>query len=294
MEDVSNLITHKLNTLVNAEDWHSLQCKRKAITSLLPYAVWQERDGRPEMLNMFLLAARASRERQLTWNRIDKTALMLLSEATPRAVVLASPHIPWGCFKFASRRDLVEKWATAASALPYTEEVGQSVADVLLQIASIYMLEPSIPVDIRSWLTKQPPLPPICMGRYVGTRSCVVRAIRELKDIEILKSYFLLVWSEWDDLRDSYGFNKMCGSIRKDFRGIGMGDHRAELIQRLDHVLEQLDRGLENLKRHNPKLGRYDLWQAKRRYRKLKELLLEAERRKSSPMIALFRTLTQE
>ena len=36
--------------MIEAEDYHSLQSEHKAITALLPYAVWQERDGKPEML----------------------------------------------------------------------------------------------------------------------------------------------------------------------------------------------------------------------------------------------------
>jgi len=71
-----------------------------------------------------------------------------------------------------------------------------------------------------------------------------------------------------------------------------MGHHRAELIQRLDHVLGQLDRGSEYLKQQNPDLGRYDLWKAKRRYRKLKDILLEVERRMSSSITTPFHVLT--
>jgi len=149
------------------------------------------------MFDTFLRAARASRNRQLTWNCIKQAAIPLISEATPRAIVLISPHIPWD--RLMDRGDLVERWATAASAVPYTEEVGQSVADMLLQIASVDELVPSIPVDVWSWLTKRPPLPPICLGRYVGTHSRVIKVVRALKDTEVLTSYFLLIWSEWNE-----------------------------------------------------------------------------------------------
>ena len=37
----------------------------------------------------------------------------------------------------------------------------------------------------------------------------------------------------------------MCSSMREDFSGIGMGFYRVDLVQRLDHVLEELDRELE-------------------------------------------------
>jgi len=284
VEQVSNLITHKLKKLAEAEDDHSLQSKRKAITTLLPYAVWQERDGRPEMLDAFLHPARASREKQLTWNRTEQATATLLSEGTPRAIVLVLPHVLWD--QLADGGDLVKRWATAASVISYTNEVGQSVADMLLQIASVDMLVPSIPVDIWSWLTKRPPLPLNCLGRYVGTHSNVVKAVRALKDVEVLTSYFLLVWSEWDDLRDHRGFGQMCASLREDLSGVGMGDYRMELIQLLDHILKQLDRGVGHLKQHNPELGKYDLWKMKRRYKQLRELLLEAEKRTSFSVTA--------
>ena len=161
------------------------------------------------------------------------------------------------------------------------------MVDVLLQIALVDGLVSSIPIGVWSWLTKRPPLLPTCLGRYVGTRSHVVKAVRALEDVEVLKSYFLLVWSEWDDLRDHRGFDRMCASIREDLSGAGMGNHRTELIQRLDHVLGELDRGLGHLKQHNPDLGKYDLWKMKRRYKKLRELLLEAEKRTSFQMTAL-------
>jgi len=283
-------VTRRLKTLAEAEDFHLLRSRFKAIVALLPYAVRHERDGKDEMLDAFLRAARASRKSQFTWIYLKQIATKLLSEASPRAVVLASPHIPWGVM--ADRGDLVQQWATATSAVLYTEEVGQSVVNVLLRIASVDRLVPSIPVDVWSWLSKQPPLPPICLGRDVATRGCVVKAVRALKDVEILKSYLLLVWSEWDELQDSSGFNKMCALIREDFSGIGVGRQRAELIQRLDHVLGQLDQGSEHLKQQNLQFDRYYLWKAKRRYRKLKEILMEVERRTSSLMTMLFCILT--
>jgi len=222
-----------------------------------------------------------------TWQRIDQTALTFHPKATPRAVILTSPYIPWD--QLASRWDLVAKWATVVSVVPYTEEVGQSVVDVLLQIASVRELVQSIPVDVWLWLTKRPPLPPICMGRYVGTRSRVVRAVRAIKDPEVHKSYLLVVWSEWCDLRGRSALNQMCALIREDFSGSGieMEHHRAELLQELARVLGQLDRGFPS--QSSWWLGRYDLWKAKRRYMKLKE---EVERRAFFPMTVFFRVLT--
>jgi hypothetical protein len=240
------------------------------------------------MLDAFLRAARASREKKFTWHRVGQYSSRLLHEASPRAAVLVFPFIRWDWL--ADRGDLVQRWAAAVSAVPYTEEVGYSVVDVLLQIASQTALLPHIPVDVWSWLTKRPPLPPICLGRYVGTCTSVVKAVRALNDIEVLKSYFLHVWSEWNRfLSDSLykmwnrsssdSFYEMWISIQEDFGGVEMGHHRADLVERLDYVLGQLDRGLEYLKQHNPEFDGGDLWRMKYRYQRLRQTLLEADAR---------------
>jgi len=178
------------------EDWRSIGFKRKAITALLPYAVERERDGQPEMLGAFLQAARASKNWDFTWNTIRRYASRIPRETSPRAIVLVLPHIRWSWLT--DREDLIQRWAVAASAVPCTEEVAQCVVNTLLQIASQRELLSHIPTDTWSWLTKRPSLPPICRGRDVGTRAHVVRAVRALKDIEVLKSYFLLIWSAWN------------------------------------------------------------------------------------------------
>jgi hypothetical protein len=432
--------------VVEGGDHNPLQSKRKAITTLLPYAIWQERDGRPELLDTFLRAVRASEEWAFTWHHIGEYGSALLHEATPHATVSLLPYISWDWLT--NRENLIQRWAAAASAVPYTNEAAQNVVNTLLQIASKEELLPHIPVNVWLWLTKRPPLPPICSGRYLGTRAHVVKAVRALKDIEILKSYFLLVWSEWNipgrppphvpdrivpnrmlansssagptsirrspyfpdnmpiiplsrtpsstpivlpphtlsstsgsrssaspDRTSSYhqfqrsagssptpypqqhvgpppvlhapirppsyvpdrtasmhsstsfhsalirpssissdsswvlsgmssalgsplgrhipsipshrmpsipdisylsgSFDDMEISIQEDFGGIGMGHHRADLLQRLDHVLRQLDRGLEYLKQHNPAFNEDYLQRMKDRYQSLSETLLE-------------------
>ena len=255
--------------MTEAEDYHPLQSKRRAITALLPYAVWRERDGQSEMLDMILCAAKASRMWRFMWYYVNQFVSTLLSEASPRAIMLTSPHIHWGYLT--DREDLVQWWAETVSAVPYTEEVAQGVVDTLLQIASEDRLVRYIPADVWSWLTKRPSLPSICLGRRLGTYARVVKVVRGLRDIEVLKSYLLLVWSEWNT---PYGFDEMCTSILEDLSGIGMEHHRADLIQRLDHVLGQLDCGLEHLKQHNPWLDEDDLQERKDNYRKLIETLL--------------------
>ena len=281
MEQVSSLIAQNIKTAAETEDYYLLWPKRKAITALLPYAVWRERDGEPEMLNAILHAARAAKRSEFMWYRVNEIASMLFSKASPRAIVLTSPHIHW--HQLTDTGGLVQQLAVAASAVPYTEEIGQNVVDALLQIACNMLLSPHIPMTLWLWLTKQPSLPPVCNGRVIGSWFHVVDTVRALKDVEILKSYFLLVWSEWNEPE---GISGMHDSIKEDLSGTEMGSHRAELIQRLDYVMEQLDRGSEYLDRHNPMSPSPKA--TKRRYTKLKETLLEVERCMSSQIIAPF------
>ena len=257
--------------MTEAEDQDPLRLKREAITTLLPYAVWQERDGRPEMINTIIHAARASRMSEFMWYRVTEFVSTLFSEASLGAAILVSPHIPWD--RLTDRPDLAQWWATMAYIAPRTEEVTQDVVDTLLQIASYPELSQHITPNAWSWLTLRPSLPPICRGRYRGTKHRVVEAVRALKDIEVLKSYFLLVWSEWDCLYGD-GLDEMCTSILEDFDGIGMGRHRADLIQRVDHVLGQLDRGLEYLTQQVPNFGEGDVRSRNYQYRGLRETLL--------------------
>jgi hypothetical protein len=269
------------------------------------------------MLDAFLHAARTSKEREFAWHRVGQYASGLFHEASPRTLVLVLPHLHWDWLT--DGEDLIWRWAVAVHAIPYTEEVAQSVVDTLLQIASKEELLPCIPIGVWSWLTKCPSLPPICLGRYVGTCVHVVKAVQALEDIEILKSYFLLVWSEWnlpscplpDDtinrprriyrlarrrpphIRYAFdGFSDMQISIREDFGGIGMGHHRADLLRHLDHVLGQLDRGLEYLKQHNPQFDEDRLHGMKDQYQNLRELLLETIGSTSSPTTTPLRIST--
>jgi len=121
-----------------------------------------------------------------------------------------------------------------------------------------------------------------------------MQTVRILKDIEILKSYLVLVWSEWDSLGS--GFFMMCDSIREDFGGVELYLHRADLTQRLDHVLGQLDRGLEYLQQHEPELDEDEVQRRKGQYGELRAILLEVDRsaftRTSSGLIVRISPLT--
>ena len=122
---------------------HPLVSKYKAISTLIPYAVLQERDGRPEMLDTFLHVARASQEKGYKWLYVKYIITTLIFKASPRAVVLALPHFQWNRVPVGEWNDLVAVWARSTSVVPYTEEVCQSVVDMLLQFGSEETSNPS-------------------------------------------------------------------------------------------------------------------------------------------------------
>ena len=111
--------------MTETEDHRSLRSKRKAITAFLPYAVRQERDGHPEMLDTIFHAVRASKMVLFMWRYAETGG------------------------------DLVQWWAATTLAVPHTEDVAQSVVDTLLQIARRDELVWYIPTDLWSWLTKR-------------------------------------------------------------------------------------------------------------------------------------------
>jgi len=276
MEEVSNLITRKLETMVKAIDVHS---KRKAIYALFPYAVRLGRSGKQRTADMSLRAAMALDSEEFIWDRAKPLIMKLSNTQSPLSldwvITLASPHVSWHNKPY--NGNMVTRWAEAASALPYAENTGQSVVDTLLHIASVDSLRPHIPIDIWTWLKELPSLPPRCLGRSRGSGGNVVRQVRVLGDTEILKSYLLLVWSEWDhiDRQQSGGLAEMEASIRAEFGGIAMWRHREDLIKHLDHVLGQLDRGPDYLQQHKPSLEIRDITRAKTQYSGLRRVLLE-------------------
>jgi len=138
VEEVLELIAQKLEAMISADDPGPISSKHKTITALFPYAVWQEQNGQHKVLDVCLHAARASKRMEFLWYHITQLPIaMLLNEessaSTKQAFILMSPHLPWG---WRIDEHWVQPWATAASTVSHTEEVGQSVADVLLHIAS--------------------------------------------------------------------------------------------------------------------------------------------------------------
>ena len=75
------------------------------------------------------------------------------------------------------------------------------------------------------WLNNRAAFTLVCWGRFRGTQREVIKTVRALGNIEILKSYMLLVWSERDHL-GFLGLHDMYASIQEDFSRIGMERHR--------------------------------------------------------------------
>jgi len=210
--------------------------KSKVIHPLFWYAVQQERRGDTGLFDAILNLIRrefdGSHSHELLW---PLSASKMCTYGSPRAVAFAGPYIYWSQRQSADAQSLISKWAAGISVAPHTEEVAGIVVDTLLQIVAIPHLRPFIPADTWSWLNDRPPLPPSCKGLESGCNRDIVRTVRALGDIGILTSYLITMWSEWNLLHISE-FVEMRVSVREDFKGIGMGYHRAELIQRLDSI----------------------------------------------------------
>ena len=271
------MVSEKLKALVKVTDLGQIRSERKAITALFPYAVWQERDGKHETLNAFLCVVGASKWFGFMWNHVGPLLPMLLNKESHISLkwesVLVSPHLRW--WSLPTSKHLIQPLAAAASAIPYTNEVGMSVVDTLLQIASDHSLRPYIPLDMWSWLNTHPPLPPVCRGRYLAGLSNTLQIVRALRDIETLKSFLLLVWSEWNGLYFE-GLEETYSSIRDDLSEIEMWHHRKDL-NHLDHVLAQLNLGLEHLRQHDPEINEDGIQQRKDQYGILWKVLLEVD-----------------
>jgi len=262
--------------MLKPADPRLIYSKRKAITALFSHMVWLEREGRQHMFDMFFHVARASDRSGFMWHCTEPLLSAFLDEETPnfqkRTMILVSPHIPWWQLK---NGDLIQLWARAISAVPYADDIGQSVVDALLQIAC---WEPRpIPPDLWQWLNMRPSLPPVCTGRFWGSHKPVFKMVQALEDVETLTSYLLLIWSEWDFLMPE-GFDEMCVSIREDFSGERMGYHRKDLLQRLDRILGELGLGLEHIRRYKPGLEEDGFLRRQHQYGQLKEILSEVDR----------------
>ena len=255
------------------------------------------------MVDMFSCVARASNSVEFIWHLVTPYIASLFDKPNSPfldwIITLISPHILW--HDRPHDENAVTRWAAAASRVStaaYTEEVGCNVVDVLLQVASIDSLRPHIPGDTWALLNNRPSLSHNCLGRLNGTRGSVVRYARTLGD-EIFKSYLLLVWSERYFIDDrSGGLDEMQIAIREVFGGIEKLQHRRELIERLDHVLKQLDEGLRNNLGFTPRADEDGVRRTMGQYGELKRVLEEVDGEATNahpctpPRLILFSLLT--
>lgn len=196
---------------------------------------------------------------------------------------------------------MMQLWITAASVLPDTDDVAQSMVDTLLRMAHDDELRPHIPLFAWYWLNKRPTLGPGCWRLVLGTSSSVVLTVCDLGDIGLITSYLFVVRSEWSGSRGS-ARGLMLDLIRQGLGGIGAVGCRADLMQRLDYVLSQLASRHEDVEVWEQQCegfrGTLEIWD-KRQYEEFRETLLEADKEAmkiltstSCRVVALFRLLT--
>ena len=237
--------------MAKAADPNPIRRKRKTVSTLFPYALILERRGQWGMLDALSRAAMASNSRPFMWYHIKPFILTLFDKSNPPSLNwilgLVAPSVLRGN---QSPENGIVAWRPAPP--PYTKEICLSVVDEVLQVAFTVPQRPAILLAFQR--------------RSSGAGGDVIRRVRGLGDLGILKSYLLLLWSEWFHIDSrSGGLEEMQISIQEDFSGIGMGCHREDLIKRLDHILEQLNRsGVTQL--------------PKEQYGELRKLLLEVDR----------------
>ena len=254
--------------MVETADPDPIRRRRKAISALFPYAVLLERRGQRGMLDAFSRAARASKSQAFMWHHIKPFIMTLFTSPNPPSLNwvlgLISPGVLW---HDQPHDDLVVAWRAVGPS--YTEEADRNLVDELLQIAFVASQRPKVPCELSE--------------RLMEAQGDDIRRVRALEDIGILKSYLLLVWSEWGGLGDwCENFAEMEISIQEDFSGIEMGWHREDLIKRLDVILEQLDHlggdEIEDIStEHTGDRDPDEIQTAKERYGKLRNVLLEVD-----------------
>lgn len=144
--------------------------------------------------------------------------------------------------EYASNIDsMMQHWIATASALHYTDDVGESVVDTLLRMAFRDGLRQHIPVDAWDWLKKRPDLRPDHRGLKFRTNLQVFEAVLEVGDLELIISYLSIVWSRKWSWSYPEGFTVVLGFIRSGLRGIGGVGYQEDLIKRLDDVLSQMN-----------------------------------------------------
>ena len=195
--------------------------------------------------------------------------------------------------------DMMQRWIAIASELPDTHDARDNVVKGLLRMASQEELRPYLPVVAWEWLKKRPVLGCETGPFRYGDWESGLQMVQTLGDIELITSYLFVIWSEWNPLRcsDCEGMQRL---IREELNGIHAVGYRGDLIQRLDYVLSQFDRGYEYLRSHQGGFEYEHVFlSAKQKYEGFRRDLLEVDEEAakilagmSSKVVASFCRLT--
>ena len=211
----------------------------KATIAFLQYAARQEEDNTGELLPSCRILAAFS----LISYWILTTAPQRLEVVLP----VSFEYATLAAFKYGHRfarhasdvSVMMQLWMKAASAVPYTDDVGGSVIVGLLRMGLSDELLSHIPLVAWNWLNKRPVLPPECIVLLpIGATKSVVQTIHRPGSVELIASYLYIIWSEE---RTPWGQDVMDRLIREELGGIEAAGYRIDLIRRLDHVLLRLD-----------------------------------------------------
>lgn len=233
--------------MIEADNSDLIFSKRKAINALFPYAICLEQGLQQAMIDVILRSARVSDSRfpehgKFLWHHVVLYISRLYEKRSPtslnRVITLLSPFLPW--YSVLNNAIAVSRWATAASEIPYTNEVGRSVIETLSHILGDKLIRAYIPIEMWEWMKRSPSLPPMYHDLRSGESAATVAHVRRLGDIDLLKSYFLHSWASVGTFPLAL-LRETESSIREDFSGIGMEPHRKDLMECLDHVLGELD-----------------------------------------------------
>jgi len=134
---------------------------------------------------------------------------------------------------------MMQLWMEAASAVPYTNDVGGNVVMGLLNMASSDKFLSHIPLVAWNWLNKRPVLPPECAALLPMVTESAVQMIHQLGGVKLIASYLHIIWSEERKLQGE-GVSVMGRLIREELGGVEAAGYRTDLISRLDYVLLQL------------------------------------------------------
>lgn len=245
----------------------------KPLASILPYAFMKAEGGDTSLLDGVLLAARRF-PRGSKWIRdyigpiISETLSKSSSTKRKQIIVCALPYLEDAWFDIEEKKGFVDRWLSAAR-LKYSPEIGRSVVEVLLRMASVRQWQPHITQEAWTWLKRRPQLPPVCRGRSsCCTSAAAVSAVRSLNSPELLKEYLVTVWSEWDWpipwVRDY-----MHTTVTESFGGEEMKGHREELCNRLRTIRDRFELGLDHLQKEGLEMSADEFQSTKEAYKEL-------------------------